>query len=71
MIEAIFAIASIAVGFAMCYFVLWVRNRFDVVEYRINHSGDSRGVRNTNARGEDCDTDEDDVKGSIGFMEAK
>ena len=68
MILAIFVVVYIAVGFALCYFILWLQGKFNLIEYSIDHSHDSKRMGSTNAQGEDADPENEDVRGSIGFI---
>lgn len=58
-------ILLVAVGVLLGLAISWVYHRFLVFEYKLEQRASE--AKNTNAYGQDCDPDGEDVRGNIGF----
>jgi hypothetical protein len=63
-------ILYIAVGFGLGYCFLWVRDKFMIMDIRLDTLEAPRKLT-TDAQGNECDPDNEEVRGYIGYMESK
>ena len=69
--DAVHVVMAACFGAALCYFILWLRSNFVTIANRLGEIRETLEcpgrTSKTDARGDDVDAEDDDVRGQIGF----